>query len=364
MKVVMVSKALVIGTYRQKLAELVSLGIDLTAVVPTEWKEGGRTQVLEPATDDGYSVIPLPVRLNGHFHLHYYPKLRKILRRISPDLVHVDEEPYNLATYLAVRSARSLQIRSLFFTWQNLARYYPPPFSWWEQSVYRHVSAAIAGNNEAVEVLRRKGYVGPCTVIPQFGVDPSVFSPTQTGHGAFVVGLLNRLIPGKAPLLAIEAFATLPPEAHLMIVGDGPLRSEVERKIRDLNLQSRVVLQHRVPSAQLPDLLRRLDVVLLPSISTATWKEQFGRVLVESMACGVPVIGSDSGEIPRVIGDAGIVVPEGNCQALSSALQQLYHDHSLRERLASVGRSRVLEYFTNASIARRTREAYLAALSS
>ena len=69
--------------------------------------------------------------------------------------------------------------------------------------------------------------------------------------------------------------------------------------------------------------MRRFDVLVGPSLTTPRWKEQFGRMLVEAMACGVPVIGSDSGEIPHVIGDAGIVVPEGDRVALCAAIARL-----------------------------------------
>ena len=71
-----------------------------------------------------------------------------------------------------------------------------------------------------------------------------------------------------------------------------------------------------MPSTEVPAVLRALDVLVLPSLTTPSWKEQFGRVLQEAMACAIPVVGSDSGEIPHVIGDAGLVTPEGDAAAL------------------------------------------------
>jgi glycosyltransferase involved in cell wall biosynthesis len=108
----------------------------------------------------------------------------------------------------------------------------------------------------------------------------------------------------------------------------------------------------------MPDVLRGLDVLAGPSLTTPRWKEQFGRMLVEAMACEVPVIGSDSGEIPRVIGDSGLIVPEGDVIALREAIRRLYHDRTLRARLAKAGRQRVLERFTQTAIAEQTAEAY------
>jgi glycosyltransferase involved in cell wall biosynthesis len=147
-------------------------------------------------------------------------------------------------------------------------------------------------------------------------------------------------------------------DSKLLIVGDGPLRGEVETEIERLGLDDRVQVLLRVASTAVPELMRGLDALILPSISTPSWKEQFGRVLIEAMACGVPVIGSDSGEIPHVIGDAGLIVPEGNEAALSNAMERLHDDANLRRDLGKRGRERVLAYFTHRKVAVRTLEAY------
>ena len=104
----------------------------------------------------------------------------------------------------------------------------------------------------------------------------------------------------------------------------------------------------------MPDFYRSLDLLVLPSRTRPNWKEQFGRVLIEAMACGVPVLGSDSGEIPHVIGDAGIVFPEGDVEMLRCQVQRLMVDRAARNSLAAAGRQRVLDRFTMAEIARQT----------
>jgi glycosyltransferase involved in cell wall biosynthesis len=356
-KVLVVSKALVSAAYRRKLREIARLGVDLVAVVPEEWKEGSG-QRFEREEDPSYRVIVTRLRLNGRFHLHYYPELSRILGRESPDLLHVDEEPYNAATFLATRSASRHSTPSIFFTWQNIPRSYPPPFRQMESWVYRASALALAGSYEAERVLRLKGFMGPVQVVPQFGVDPEVFVPGAAPSGPFTVGFFNRLVPAKGPLIALKAFALLPPDARLLMVGDGPLRDQIRREIAQRGLQSRVELRSRVPSEEVPELLRSVHVSILPSLSTPSWKEQFGRVLIESMASGVPVVGSSSGEIPQVIGEAGIVVPEGDADRLGKALLSLCGDPSLRRDLAERGRRRVLEHYTQAQIAEQTVAAY------
>jgi glycosyltransferase involved in cell wall biosynthesis len=107
---------------------------------------------------------------------------------------------------------------------------------------------------------------------------------------------------------------------------------------------------------------RELDVLVVPSRTRHNWKEQFGRVIIEAMACCVPVIGSDSGAIPGVIGDGGLIFPEDDSAALSDCLQTLMHDEGLRCQLAEKGRARVLENYTHAQVAAHTVAVYRAML--
>ena len=359
MRVVMVSKALVVGAYQRKLEEIAAHpDVELVAVIPKAW--GG--QRYQPGFVAGYRTILVPIRFDGSFHLFHLPTLGRILRDLRPDVVHVDEEPYNLATVLATHHALAAGARPLFFTWQNLLRRYPPPFRWFERYVYDRSRHAIAGNAEAVDVLRAKGYRGPATVIPQFGVDPDLFSPSARASDdpkrPFTIGHVGRLTPEKGTMLLLEAASRLTGDWRLRLVGSGVLGDMIPPRARQLGIEDRVSVEPFVPSTEVPGLLRELDVLALPSLTIPSWKEQFGRILQEAMACGVPVVGSDSGEIPHVIGDGGLVAPEGDVDALRSALQRLLDDRTLCEELARRGRARVLEYFTQASIAARTVAVY------
>ena len=94
------------------------------------------------------------------------------MREVRPEVVHIDEEPYNVATAHAMFLARQHKARALFFTWQNLYRSYPPPFRQFELYNYTHAVAALAGNRDAEQVLRRKGYKGPVHVIPHLALIP------------------------------------------------------------------------------------------------------------------------------------------------------------------------------------------------
>jgi len=358
----MVSKACVVGAYQRKLEAIARCDdVELTVIVPPGWREAGQMIPLERAHTQGYNLLVEPILLNGHHHLHVYPGLGRQVRRLRPDVLHVDEEPYSLVTFQAMRLGRAVGARTIFFTWQNILRRYPPPVCWTEAYVLRHAHHAIAGNHEAVTVCRAKGYAGPISVIPQFGVDPGDYPQdirAGVSPGRFTVGFVGRLVPQKGPHLLLEALAGLDGEWEARFLGAGPMRPRLEAMAGRLGLSSRVTFDDRLPSAQVPAYLRQLDAVVLPSVSTPSWKEQFGRALVEAMACGVPVIGSTCGELPNVIGEAGLVFPEGDVAGLRAAIARLRDDPELRARLSRAGRERVLAHYTQARVATATVAVY------
>ena len=356
----MVCKACIVGTYQRKLEEIAAHSdVELVVLVPPHWRERHNIRHLERVHTEGYVLKVVPVRFSGNYHLHYYPTLSKELRELKPDILHMDEEPYNLATWLAIRHAFKQRVLSLFFTWQNIYRRYPPPFAAFERFVYNHANFAIAGNEEALEVLRRKGFRGPGRVIPQFGVDPEVFAPAaQAADRPFTIGFAGRLVPEKGVDILLHAVAKLGGDWRLHIVGDGPARPQLKQMAHRLNIQARVRWSPSIPSAEMPEFYRGLDVLVLPSRTRPNWKEQFGRVLIEAMACEVPVIGSTCGEIPNVIGEAGLTFPEEDADALAAHLRALQEDRALRRSLGKQGRERVLAHFTHRHIAEETVHVY------
>ena len=144
----------------------------------------------------------------------------------------------------------------------------------------------------------------------------------------------------------------------MVIAGEGVEKARLQRLAGELGIADRVRFLGRRPSTQMPDVYRSLDVLVLPSRRQRNWKEQFGRVLVEAMACGVPVVGSDCGEIPHVVGGAGLIFPEGDVAALRERLARLLDDADLRADLARRGRQRVLAHYTQAQVAAATFRVY------
>jgi glycosyltransferase involved in cell wall biosynthesis len=369
MRILMISKALVAGTSQRKLEEIAKLpDVELTLVTPPYWQsDDGSKQMLERLYTKGYRMIETPMKLNGNFHLHYYPKLGRIMREVRPQVVHIDEEPFNLATYLAMRLSQRHNARAIFFTWQNLYRDYPPPFRQMELYNYKRAAAAIAGNRDASEVLRRKGYKGPIQIIPQFGFDTDIYqrstprTPRQPGD-PFTIGFIGRLKEEKGLTLIVDALTTLPDYCRAVFIGNGPMKTALTEQAARLGIAERVIFKPGVPTYEVPREIEQWDVHVLPSITRPNWIEQFGRTLAESMSCETPVIGSSSGEIPYVIGDAGLVFKEGDARDLSACIQKLLADPDLYADLAKRGRQRVLDTYTQQQIAQQTYEVYKSVL--
>ncbi|GAB4551741.1 MAG: glycosyltransferase family 4 protein [Anaerolineae bacterium] len=362
MRVLMISKALVVGIYQRKLEAIARhTEIDLTVLVPSEWRDPSGVQPLEYAHTEGYHLIPTSVGFNGDYHLHYYPALPRLLRRYQPQLVHIDEEPYNLATWHALYHAKKIGAKAVFFAWQNIYRRYPPPFAWGERWTLRAAAGAIAGTPSAAQVLKQKGCTLPMLVLPQFGVDPHDFAPSNPPDGTPVIGFVGRLRPEKGADLLIRAAARLRDQGQLfqvVIVGQGPYREALQALVTELDLDQQVSFVGQVKSTEMKPLYASFSALVLPSRTARTWKEQFGRVLIEAMACGVPVIGAESGDIPYVIGDAGLTFPEGDVLALADRIAAVLSDPFLAAHLRERGRSRVVQHFTHERIAALTVDFY------
>jgi glycosyltransferase involved in cell wall biosynthesis len=194
-------------------------------------------------------------------------------------------------------------------------------------------------------------------------VDPDLFFPSASPpSGPPVIGFLARLVEEKGIYVVLDALGGLPGDWRLHVIGKGPLEAAARSRADRLGIGERITWEPGVASVEIPERMRSFTLLVQPSLTRGHWKEQFGRALMEAMACGVPVIGSNSGEIPRVVDDAGAIVPEGDPSALREAIAGILADGELRRDLARRGRQRVLDCYTHARIAEQTVLAYRASI--
>lgn len=314
-------------------------------------------------------AIPMIGRVTDP-HRALYRTLTFSLPRIRPDIIHAEEEPDSLSALQIVLARRLLapHARLLLFNWQNVNRPKAWPVRWVIQRTLDASDSIMCANQAGVALMRQYGYRKHTTVLPAIGVDTTMFTPCAdaTSHaGTFVVGYVGRIVAEKGIDTLVEAIAHLVqqaqpdwPRIQLVILGNGTYRAALEALVREKQLQPHVTFLAAMPPAQVARQMGQLDVLVLPSRSTAVWEEQLGRVLLEAMACKVAVIGSSSGAIPEVIGDAGLIFSEGDVSELAACLQQLIDSPTLRHDYVERGYQRAMRLYTQAHIAACTADHY------
>jgi len=338
-------------------------GWDLTIVAPDSWTSKYGRKSLERWPTFSGDLYPLPVWLSGNVPLHLYRSLfLSLLRDVDPDVIFLHHEPYAAATgqvYLA--NWMTLQLPIGFFTWQNIHKKHPPPFRHLERMVYRQSQYAISGSESARSVLRRKGYSGPAPIIPA-AIDPARFDAEEVptpltpdlSDSTVLIGYAGRIVEQKGLHTFLDALAQRRHLSwHFVLIGDGDYVEPLQAQAQRLNIQDRVSFLGYIDHSDIPPYLSSLDFVVLPSETQPNWKEQFGRIIVEALAAGTPVLGSDSGEIPHLIErtGGGLTFEEGNASACARQLATLVRNGDLRDRLARQGQQYVTTNYTHQKLA-------------
>ncbi|WP_245958539.1 glycosyltransferase [Microbacterium bovistercoris] len=323
-------------------------GADVALATASRWHAGGVPVELEQDAAQEFPVVG--VRTFGlHPALFVYDP-RPLWRLLGErwDVIDIHEEPFALSTaeVLLLRALRRNRAPFALYTAQNLRKRYPFPFGWLERRALRAASGISACNREAAAIAEGKGFPGRARVIP-LGVDTPAGLPSpaperatkERDEGRVTVGLLGRLVPEKGVGVLLDALA-LEPRLHARIAGSGPLADRIEADAATRGIRDRVTFLGALPPEDVPEFYASVDVLAVPSVPTRSWTEQFGRVAIEAMAAGVPVVSSDAGALPDVVGGAGLVVPHGDASALARALVEA---HDRRDELAPAGLLRAAE---------------------
>ena len=338
MRVLRIFHSAVVDAWRERERHLRVLGAEVDLVTARRWNEGGADVALVPRPGEPVRGIRTWGRHPALFVYSPLPLWRALGR--TYDVIDIHEEPFALATaeILLLRRLRRQRAPYVLYSAQNIDKRYPPPFRWLERWALRHAAGLSVCNTEAGRICERKGLPGTATLIP-LGVDAERFSPALAGSSSGtvpVVGYVGRLEPHKGVDVLLEAVARLD-AVELRVAGAGPEEERLRARTTALDLDGRVDYVGSLAQDQLPDFYRGLDVLVVPSRPTAGWLEQFGRVVVEAMACRIPVVASDTGALPDVVGEAGLLVPPDDPDALAVCLETLLKDEPARRELARRG---------------------------
>ncbi len=300
-----------------------------------------RRTAFQLAPDEPIQIHRQRAWLGVHGAVHVHPLLPWLMSRVKPDLLYIIEEPFSvmawLSAYMAMRHAPPLPYA--LYTYQDIHKQYPPPFGWMERFVLQYANRTLVPNPDAGMVVERKGYQGQWDVLPAT-VDLEQFSYRQRKHDGelFTLGYVGRLAEEKGLRDLLWALSRCDDRIRLRLAGDGPAKHRLAVLAKELGVDERLAFIGPIAHEDLPAFYHEIDALVLPSRTTPHWREQFGRVLIEAMACGAPVIGSDSGAIPSVVGDAGIIFPEGEADALVNKIELLAGDRNWQQQLSLRGR--------------------------
>ncbi len=350
-------------------------GVELTLVAPERWHEYGNDYRADPPLP-GLDIRLEPVRLlkagPALWYLHHYPRLGRLLREKRPDVIHLWEEPWSLVAAQAgwLRDRYLPDAALVLETDQNILRRMPPPFEGMRRRMLARTDLLIGRAEEALAVSRACGYDGP-TEIVEYGADHGVFRPgdrdearAEFGAAGLTLGYVGRLVPEKGLLDVLDAMAASGAPTTLLVLGNGPQREELVAHAARLGLGERLRLFDPRPPAEVARFMSALDALVLMSRTMRTWKEQFGRVIMEAQACGVPVIGSSSGSIPGVVDAGGWIVPEGDAAALAGLLDRLAAHPGEVVAAGARGRQAALTRFTYGAVSAAMRRAWVRAAAT
>jgi glycosyltransferase involved in cell wall biosynthesis len=326
---------------------------DVTVAAPQRFRGDFREHELRAEPGERFRLEPLPALMTRPVHLMLYGRRLRDLLQDRWDLVHCWEEPYVAAAGQVAAWTRP-DIPLVFATFQNISKRYPPPFNWIERRTLARADGFIAfGETVRAVLATRRPRPARVRMIPP-GVDTQCFAPDEEARRRVrqslgwsdrtpVVGFLGRFVAEKGVGWLTGVLDAIARPWRALFVGSGPLEPELRHwAARHPN---QVAIETGVTHDDVPQWLNAMDLLCAPSLTTARWREQFGRMLIEAFACGVPVVASSSGEIPHVVGNAGIVALEGDARQWQDAITNLLDDEPARRTLGERGRRRALAHY-------------------
>jgi glycosyltransferase involved in cell wall biosynthesis len=379
-RILFISHAYLVGVNQGKLKAIAQTGkVVVGLLAPSNWKalEWNRLMPLE-TPDADIKTYSAPVLFPGKVGAYVFTpwKLWQVLKDFKPDVVQVELEVFSLGALELAIFCRILGKPLVIFGWENIDRRLSWLRRWVRKFVMQTAKLIIAGNRDGEVLLRQWGYGGLIEVMPQIGVDTQLFaantreSLTRSKQDEFRIGYLGRLAHQKGVDIILTALRQLRDSPDrglnctLIICGSGAEEETLKKEAEKLEISDFITWKGGVSHHQAPEAISQFDVLVLPSRTTTTWKEQFGHVLIEAMAMGVPVVGSDSGDIPNVIGRDDLIFPEEDAAGLAAILERMIKDPEWCQEAGKYGMDRVYQNYTHERIATRSLDLWNRVLTS
>ncbi|BAZ40628.1 group 1 glycosyl transferase [Calothrix sp. NIES-4101] len=362
LRVLFVSHAYAIGMNQGKLNAITEVeGVEVGLLVPSNWKAREWNRLIP--VENPYPQIRIysaPVQFSSRGGAHFYNpwQVWQVLTDFKPDIVQVEEEVFSLCTFELAILTKLINRPLIVFGWENIERRLPFPRWLTCQFVLNTVSFLIPGNQDGANIMRQWGYKGLLEVMPQIGVDTHLFTSdlVKCDRQQFNIGFLGRLVPEKGIDLLLSSVRQLQDrglKCNLIICGSGSQETALRQQAKALQIEDWISWKGAILHEEAPTAISQFDVLVLPSRTISNWKEQFGHVLIEAMAMGIPVIGSTCGEIPNVIQCNNLIFQEENIQELTTILDRMIRNPHWRKEMARHGINMVNKYYSHQRIAKR-----------
>ncbi len=331
-----------------------SFGCDVHVLVPTSWKETRGRVACEPEEGNAVKLHRSRIAFGYRHQRVVYLDLPTVIRNVKPDFILAVAQPesYAAAQICIDRWLYAPEARLGFYSSRNID-FAREGFPYRLKSTHRMCDAITRRSRPDICFYRPEAagrllapYAKRLVYAPHV-VDCTLFRKDSIHSAAdadrpFTVGYVGRLVKEKGVHVLIEALRRLPDQVRLVTIGEGPEEDSLRRLADECGLAGRADFRPPIPYAKIPGALGNMDVLVLPSLETPTWTELFGRVLIEAMACEVPIVASRSGGIPEVVGNAAMLVKPGDSHALATALEHLLNDTPARREIGREGRERAL----------------------
>jgi glycosyltransferase involved in cell wall biosynthesis len=311
--------------HRERDRALVRAGVKLTLVVPASWP-GAPSD--DDVADEPFPVVRLRVHRPGDVNRHRFAEPRALAALVAdrqPDVVDLHEEPFSSVVRQVLHHLPAGQ-PVVGYTAQNIDKRFPPPFSGWERRALARMQGLYPCSRQAASVVVGKGFTGAVRVLPLAPPRAITAGDQQPPTDVLHMLLVGRMLPEKGVLDAVRTLAEVRRHvpATLTLVGEGPQTEAAGQLAAELGVADALTMSPWLDAPGLAEQYRRAHVVLAPSRATRTWVEQFGRMVVEAQTAGAVVVGYASGALPEVVGEAGVLVEEGNIAALGRAVLCLH----------------------------------------